>query len=127
MDFAGKYEFKSGGPVIGFSLMKNMLPSEEEYKGESKDMNLVVSDFKARFLNIGIKDKDKDMLVPFPVSLLAWNSKGVQVKAYLVVTSPNIDTEDSPEEKLAQMRQAQGESAMVQPLDLFQAPTSHRK
>lgn len=74
--------------------MKNMLELEEEYQGSNKDLNAIVTQFAGRFLNVGIKEKDKDMMVPFPVSILAYNCKGMQIKQYLVVTKPNVDNDD---------------------------------
>ena len=65
-----------------------------EYKDKNSDILEVTSNFKGRFLNIGIKSRDKDMLVPFPVSVLSWNNKGIQAKQYLTVTHPDIDIED---------------------------------
>ena len=93
---------------MGFSLLKNMLQFELEYTGESKDIQMVTSQFQGKFMNIGIKDKDKDMLVPFPLSLLAWNSKGEQIKQYLVATQPDVDREDNIEVKVQQLKRLQG-------------------
>jgi hypothetical protein len=68
-----------------------MLKFEKEYEGKNSDLIEAITNFKGRFMNIGIKSRDKDMMVPFPLSILAWNTKGVQSKQYLVLTNPNYD------------------------------------
>lgn len=101
----GKYEFRFDGFVCGFALLKNLLPSERTYEGSSKDLQMITSMFQGRYLNIGIKGKDMDILIPFPVSILAWNDKGSESKQYLAVTDPYIDREDEMDVKLKRMKE----------------------
>lgn len=55
-----------------------------------------------------------DILVPFPISILAWNDHGAQIKQYLVVTTPNIDREDEMDVKLKHMKAYEAISPIIE-------------
>lgn len=101
--------------LIGFTLLRNLLEFERTYTKDNEDMKMITEKFGGRFLNIGIKDKDKDIYVPFPFSVLSWNKKGVQNKQYFVKTEKEVDAEATMDVKERKMKEIVDLSPIVNP------------